>query len=75
MSIWQTIETAPKDGTRILLLTDLDGGGTAIREGFWQRGMCNTEYAWKPWLGSVRRTTTETLFPTHWMLKPMPPTF
>jgi len=72
MNIWQPIETAPKDGTRILLLTDVIES-TCIREGFWQRGMCGDGFAWKPWLGAVRRTTTETLFPTHWMLKPTPP--
>ena len=69
---WQPIETAPKTGERILLLTDVEGG-TCIREGFWQELMWHSGYDWKPWLGSTRRSTTETLFPTHWMLKPSPP--
>ncbi len=71
---WQPIETAPKDGTRILLLCK-ENGGTKLVEGSWRSFSLSGEFPhWMPWIGSNRSHSTEYLFPTHWMLKPVPPT-
>ncbi len=55
---WQPIETAPKDGTRILIC---DRGIVEIAE--W-----NDYYAWSLFYGESSTTT-----PTHWQPLPAPP--
>ena len=69
-SIWQPIETAPKDGTWILLASKDDDEGLAIQSGFWGDGFY---YGWRDFkndscgIGGFE--------PTHWMpLPPEPPT-
>ena len=65
---WQTIETAPKDGTSILLF------GGEIHEGFWDELDFNEFYGipikgWNFGCANIDPTNFE---PTHWMplLKP-----
>jgi hypothetical protein len=56
---WRPIETAPKDGTRILIATPLDGVmSSEFFGGLWQN---------IPW----RREGAARGQPTHWM--PLPP--
>jgi hypothetical protein len=62
--MWQPIETAPKDGTRILLLT----GRTEVAVGRWLDNS-HTRMPWAGWttdLGPSSRAT-------HWMPLPRPP--
>jgi hypothetical protein len=62
MSEWQKIETAPKDGTRILVFShcDYESGynlnQAVFKNGWWVEQYCN-----------------EYVFPTHWMPLPNPP--
>ena len=62
MSDWQPIETAPRDGTSVLLIRAkaMDGGrlGHRIGIGSWKQGQ---------WKGDCTRA------PTHWMPLPEPP--
>ena len=71
MTDWQPIETAPKDGTRILLLTEHD-----VLCGSWN----GDEYAKNPrpyWDNDKSRIMgalhTRKFQPTHWMPLPEPP--
>jgi hypothetical protein len=62
---WRLIETAPKDGTPVLLGWE---GVTSLWKGRWVRGMRRTHDRWDiPGLG------IGTLKPTHWMPLPEPP--
>ena len=66
MSDWQPIETAPKDGGRILLYVPPYGPSCGhYRESGWGRGTSN----W--YAASVLNKEAE---PTHWMPLPAPPT-
>lgn len=71
---WQPIETAPKDGRR-LLLGWVDG---QVTEGFWRwkqpPGFPN--YRWSDdWIGWTRvEFEDKGINPTHWMPLPEPPT-
>lgn len=78
MSEWQPIETAPKDGTEILLLftePPFGAGDTNIAVGFWS----NTTSVWDeetPWFASEADSKPLTAFgakATHWMPLPPPP--
>lgn len=69
---WQPIDTAPKDGSRLLLLCE-ENAGCKIVEGWWSVFSLNVEPNWMPWCGSSRIKSTERLRATHWMLKPFPP--
>lgn len=69
MSDWQPIETAPKDGTRILL------GGcklmSSVQIGWWGAGRYINRS-----VGYERDWTTGSTYgfnPTHWMQLPQPP--
>jgi hypothetical protein len=72
---WQPIETAPKDGTRILIWDD-DEGGYEI--GFWSSNheswldndICDGDPG-KYWPGDLLGNTI--FEPTHWMPLPEPP--
>lgn len=72
MSEWQPIETAPKDGTVVLLFvpesTDTDG----VRVGFFSYWA-----AYGDWYGDESAShSLSNLYgkPTHWMPLPAPPT-
>ena len=57
---WQPIETAPKDGTRVLLVIDHGEWGDKVWTGLWADG----------WIISYGKTSNK---PTHWMPLPVPP--
>ena len=59
---WQPIETAPKDGTRVLIYSILDDTTFAcgFDKGMWQTGV---------WRAKVMPNTI-----TYWMPLPNPPT-
>lgn len=57
---WCPIETAPKDGTRVLLCIDHGEWGDKVWTGMWAAG----------WMISYGKARTE---PTHWMQLPTPP--
>lgn len=77
MSEWQPIETAPKDGTPILVWADAYGWrsvfarvNAAFYEGAWRMygpilGEPTTQNKSRQWLGEVQ--------PTHWMPLPEGP--
>lgn len=60
---WQPIESAPKDGTRVLLVVTMRdfSGISHIHVGSWSRN--NGEWRWPVMYQ-----------PTHWMPLPAPPT-
>ena len=61
---WRPIETAPKDGTYVLVFSNEDGVDKAYcDEGFWFR-MATAEYGNEFW---------EIENPTHWQRLPPPP--
>lgn len=68
MSEWQLIETAPKDGTRILLV---ERGGVIVLAA-WDYSIWITPS--NDWIISHDRSDTEIAWhPTHWMaLPPIP---
>ncbi|MGX5719876.1 hypothetical protein [Shinella zoogloeoides] len=65
---WQPIETAPKDGTRILLV------GGVFHDipfaGYWNFSPYAPD---RPWTTVVGRLTLYEHCPTHWMPLPSPP--
>jgi hypothetical protein len=63
MSDWQSIETAPKDGTMVLLAW----GTCSVASGFWW-----TPDRFSP-VGHWHIGDTEDRLPTHWMPLPDPP--
>jgi hypothetical protein len=70
---WQPIETAPKDGTQIVLIikrpyTSSDGG-TEYEQSFVISRFCNYD---KMWLEINYGKNWEDI-PTHWMPLPKPP--
>jgi len=70
MGGWQPIETAPKDGSTVLLAERTWGGDLVVTpgsyhedyHGWWEHGSHPTDYADQPIDN-----------PTHWMPLPMPP--
>lgn len=62
---WQSIETAPKDGTRLLLFQKTSGDFENVQAVGW----------WVPIMdfGYWRVPCAEGLWPTHWMPLPAPP--
>ena len=63
MSEWQPIETAPKDKTDILVLSE----GRVV-EAYWE-GSRSRGY----WDSFFQSYESESLEPTHWMPLPAPP--
>jgi hypothetical protein len=62
--IWQPIETAPKDGTEMLLYSPVDGVKSSHFEGGVWQGF--------PWRSPISRDF-QAAKPTHWMPLPEPP--
>ena len=73
MSKWQPIETAPKDGTRVLLTEEW---GVVI--GRWceeaQLGLCEEGPGWQVFECDDCWYSVAAENPTHWMPLPAPPT-
>jgi hypothetical protein len=72
MTEWQPIETAPRDGTSVLLFATqnphdmVDYKGAQVLSGYW----CQLDEAWC----STGSTWTGPFYdPTHWMPLPEPP--
>ena len=76
---WRTIESAPRDGTHILLAFGQDG----VSEGWWDDGYDTEPHPWKfvdtggptppgerPALGFINASRDEKYGPSHW--QPMP---
>ena len=65
---WQPIETAPKDGTLVLLYVPSRG----IRLARWRHGIFDNEWVDESfeWARYLEWDNP----PTHWALPPMPPT-
>lgn len=64
MSEWQPIETAPKDGTHVLMYRRQD-----ISEAWWQKKFIGEGYEW----GGTGWAYPDFAPPTHWMPLPEPP--
>lgn len=65
--MWQSMATAPKDGTSVLLwCTDVDGRNGRVSFGTWHDFFGGTWWDW-----SMEYTLSH---PTHWMPLPDPPT-
>lgn len=64
MTEWQTIDTAPRDGTRILIAVDERFGVISVREGRWNK----EQNAFTSPNGFLLFTSA-----THWMPLPPPP--
>jgi hypothetical protein len=62
-TLWQPIETAPKDGTCILISNGKDGIFSGMYVGYWYQ-----EGGWK---FSIKNRIPDA---THWMPLPAPPT-
>ena len=65
MSEWQPIETAPKDGTKIIVFDHYDGVVIAR----WRMRWPESGYEWIEATGEEY----ENYRPTHWMPLPEPP--
>lgn len=79
MSEWQPIETAPKDGTKVLIVND---EGAIDVAGYIEQWNERDEWVRKAKDGDVYRTVREdrgywgtgtAYCPTHWMPLPAPP--
>ena len=71
---WQPIETAPKDGTEILLLIPLDWQSSTIIEPRIGKGryVATGWFTCEGWLNRLGQWVNEET-PTHWMPLPEPP--
>jgi len=67
MSEWQSIETAPKDGSAVLLWC----GEGLLFEPFQCVGRFRREETWTGWVDVYEGVDLTT--PTHWMPLPAPP--
>ena len=68
---WLPIETAPKDGSRILLGYE----ESHSEEGYWQGDPTKNYWGKTGWLAADEDPlTTHPSHPTHWMHLPPPPT-
>lgn len=82
MTQWQPIESAPKDGTEIIVIhcTHYDAGLGTIVDGPFTASFCNDEWqsSWDgeevaeymDWSGTDYKSIMD---PTHWMPLPSPP--
>ena len=77
MNVWLPIETAPKDGLRIILFCDRVFG--SIRTGYWKSIVRTIDeqisYDASGWLmdGFDHPNNMEPFTPTHWKPLPVPP--
>jgi hypothetical protein len=62
VSEWQTIDTAPKDGSTVLAYSPVDGPFTSRWEGSLWQGQ-----PWRPYKEALKAS------PTHWMPLPESP--
>ena len=62
---WRPIETAPKDGTTIIL-----ANGERAGIGFW-REFTQSGYPWRNWFFNM--LNSQPYAPTHWQPLPPPP--
>ena len=73
---WQPIETAPKDGSSILIYDPDDGHGAGeepvIYVCYWKEGMSRRRGITGSWTEADGEMYT-TFIPTHWMPLPKPP--
>lgn len=65
---WRSIDSAPRDGTRILVWPFWSDGLPA--EVHWRNGLTDRTRRWEQ-VGGLHPTGVE---PTHWMPLPPPPT-
>ena len=74
MSEWQPIETAPKDGTEILLLKEIRWVNGDSKDGRIGNGYWIAPY-WFEQKTEIWRSRIDTWIdaPTHWMPLPEPP--
>lgn len=70
MTDWQAIETAPKDGTDILVFTRIEPEGVEVQQVAHWDGGDDEQYPWQVSDGSAYNRD---MF-THWMPLPTPPT-
>jgi hypothetical protein len=64
MSTWQPIETAPKDGTKVLIGAFYASGAWNVEVGYYD--MHRAKNPWRPFVGQSTQ-------PTHWMPVPNAP--
>lgn len=71
---WQTMETAPTDGTTIIICDNTaeepDPSMAHFRDGKW---ICTTKEDWDAGAPEFREYAWWLKSPTHWMLRPTPP--
>lgn len=68
---WQPIETAPKDGTTILVSCADDGFGKVVCAAIWFYGEYDADTGW--YLYEIAGDCLMGPIPTHWMPLPSPP--
>jgi hypothetical protein len=71
---WQPIETAPKDGTPVIV--GIAGLKNSVGEAYWWEGYddCGLNGSgWQTWDGANHTRTVYTTQPTHWMPFPEEP--
>lgn len=68
MSEWKPIDTAPKDGTHVLVYRSLLGKSDCIVEAWWKADVFG-DMCW----GANGWTYPDFSPPTHWMPLPAPP--
>jgi len=74
LSQWEPIETAPKDGTAILVLV-YGSKNAVVRfiDGYWSVYHLETESRFMNWLRGPKDWLVLSKEPTHWMPLPEPP--
>lgn len=65
---WQPIETAPKDGTRVLVAEEDDNESIGVA--YW---FCGSEDQDAGWYSSACVDDVTMFYPTHWIPLPQPP--
>lgn len=75
-TVWQPIETAPKDGSDVLLYFPLEGlsaGFEKVIIAHWRKSAGDLINCYWVWQGRAYRGYSEAYQPTHWMPLPAPP--